>query len=332
MSLQQRAAADAMDDAPAEEEPSKRRPSQPPVEDALPPGSGLAAALVVGVASMLFKRVFRRRSGSGSDARASRRATPPGDAPGEGHHVSHFRARDLPPAPGVVAAWSVAAVCEFLAHIGLSQYAPAFEDNAVDGAMLLSLTAEDLAELGVAHRLQRVRPVRPVRCGRCGAKKRGSVARSETRVRALPGRQRNARAAAAAARRAHCIVGTPRASVRRRSAAARLRAPELAPRRPTRHGVLTRPACATARPRRRRSACARASRPRRRTARTRRLRRCAPQPRLAAQRCSAHEAMPAQRFRFVRRTQMRQSPTPAQCLTRRAALVSSGALRRRRGL
>jgi hypothetical protein len=156
---------DAPADAAPAEQPSKRRPPPAAEEEALPPGSGLAAALVVGVASLLLKRVFRRGGGT---APASRRAHggdgdadgvdggASGGAPGGGH-AAHFRARDLPPGPGVVAAWSVAAVCDFLTHIDLGHLAGAFQDNGIDGAMLLSLTAEDFAELGVVHRLQRVR-------------------------------------------------------------------------------------------------------------------------------------------------------------------------------
>src|ERR1700693_3680612 len=40
-------------------------------------------------------------------------------------------------------------VAEWLRQMGLDQYAPAFRDNAIDAAVLPSLTAEDLKDLGV---------------------------------------------------------------------------------------------------------------------------------------------------------------------------------------
>ena len=38
---------------------------------------------------------------------------------------------------------------DWLRELGLEQYAAAFRDNAVDGAILPSLTADDLKEIGV---------------------------------------------------------------------------------------------------------------------------------------------------------------------------------------
>jgi hypothetical protein len=53
-------------------------------------------------------------------------------------------------------------ISEWLHGLGLGQYEPAFHDNDIDGVLLLSLTAEDLRDLGVVsigHRR---------RCGRGG--------------------------------------------------------------------------------------------------------------------------------------------------------------------
>ena len=40
-------------------------------------------------------------------------------------------------------------IAAFLRGLGLAQYEPAFRDNDIDGEVLPSLTAEDLAGLGV---------------------------------------------------------------------------------------------------------------------------------------------------------------------------------------
>ncbi len=40
-------------------------------------------------------------------------------------------------------------ITDWLRKLGLEQYAPAFRDNAIDARVLLSLTAEDLKDLGV---------------------------------------------------------------------------------------------------------------------------------------------------------------------------------------
>ena len=41
-------------------------------------------------------------------------------------------------------------VAVWLCGLGLEQYAPAFQDNAIDGEVLRELTADDLKDLGVA--------------------------------------------------------------------------------------------------------------------------------------------------------------------------------------
>ena len=40
-------------------------------------------------------------------------------------------------------------VAAWLCGLGLGQYAPAFQDNAIDGEVLRELTADDLKDLGV---------------------------------------------------------------------------------------------------------------------------------------------------------------------------------------
>ncbi len=40
-------------------------------------------------------------------------------------------------------------IAEWLRGLGLGQYEPAFRENAIDGTVLPSLTAEDLKDLGV---------------------------------------------------------------------------------------------------------------------------------------------------------------------------------------
>ena len=40
-------------------------------------------------------------------------------------------------------------VAEWLCGLGLGQYAPAFQENAIDGGVLRDLTADDLKDLGV---------------------------------------------------------------------------------------------------------------------------------------------------------------------------------------
>jgi class 3 adenylate cyclase len=40
-------------------------------------------------------------------------------------------------------------IAEWLRGLGLEQYEPAFRENAIDGAVLARLTAEDLREIGV---------------------------------------------------------------------------------------------------------------------------------------------------------------------------------------
>ena len=51
-------------------------------------------------------------------------------------------------------------MADFLHSLDLPQHVPAFLDNAVDGALLLQLTTEDLMELGVVRRVHRVRAPR----------------------------------------------------------------------------------------------------------------------------------------------------------------------------
>ena len=41
-------------------------------------------------------------------------------------------------------------IAAWLRGLGLQQYEPIFRDNDIDGAVLSSLTAEDLRELGIA--------------------------------------------------------------------------------------------------------------------------------------------------------------------------------------
>ena len=65
-------------------------------------------------------------------------------------------------------------IADWLQELGLQQYVAAFRDNDIDGHVLLSLTADDLSEIGVSsvgHRrrilqaiadLQATSPVRNV--------------------------------------------------------------------------------------------------------------------------------------------------------------------------
>jgi SAM domain (Sterile alpha motif) len=41
-------------------------------------------------------------------------------------------------------------IAAWLRSLGLQQYEPIFRDNDIDGAVLPSLTAEDLRDLGIA--------------------------------------------------------------------------------------------------------------------------------------------------------------------------------------
>lgn len=130
-----------------------RRPEAPPPpeEEAAASSSGSAqedalaagALFAVGLAALwLVKRVlFPGRRGAQSAA-----APPAG-----GTNPSKRQPR------GAVASWSVHGVSEFLQSLDLPQHVAAFQDNAVDGALLLQLTTEDLVELGVVRRVHRVR-------------------------------------------------------------------------------------------------------------------------------------------------------------------------------
>ncbi len=48
---------------------------------------------------------------------------------------------------GAVENWSVNDVCDFLSRLELTSLVPGFQENAVDGKDLLSLTDEDMKEL-----------------------------------------------------------------------------------------------------------------------------------------------------------------------------------------
>jgi hypothetical protein len=60
-------------------------------------------------------------------------------------------------------------VLAWLRDLGLRQYEAAFRDNAIDGAVLLSLTSDDLKEMGVGPVAIAVAYSTPSRS--CGAKR-----------------------------------------------------------------------------------------------------------------------------------------------------------------
>jgi len=60
-------------------------------------------------------------------------------------------------------------VARWLRDLGLQQYQAAFRDNAIDDAVLLNLTAEDLKDLGVSlvgHRRKLLDAIAALRMGR----------------------------------------------------------------------------------------------------------------------------------------------------------------------
>ena len=128
-----------------------RREAPPPEEEAAASSSGSAqedalaagALFAVGLGALwLVKRVLF----PGSRGAQSAAAPPAGGA-----NPAKRQPR------GAVASWSVLGVSEFLQSLDLPQHVAAFLDNAVDGALLLQLTTEDLVELGVVRRVHRVR-------------------------------------------------------------------------------------------------------------------------------------------------------------------------------
>ena len=115
-------------------------------EDELPLGAGVAAAAALGLGLALLRKILP----FGKRRKEARKPPPPPD-PGLRPEIAP------PPHPAVVAAWSVRAVGDFLRFSELGALAPAFAEAGVDGAMLLQLTAADMASLGATHRVQRVR-------------------------------------------------------------------------------------------------------------------------------------------------------------------------------
>jgi hypothetical protein len=126
-------------EAPPSEEEAGASSTGSAQEDALAAG----ALFAVGLGALwLVKRVLF----SGSRAAQSTAAPQPGNGV-----ASKRQPR------GAVASWSVHGVSEFLHSLDLPQHVAAFLDNAVDGALLLTLSTEDLVELGVVRRVHRVR-------------------------------------------------------------------------------------------------------------------------------------------------------------------------------
>ena len=130
------------EEAPPPEEEAAASSSGSAQEDALAAGALLAAGL--GVVFLLKRVLFPGTRGAAAPAPPA----PPGGNP------SKRQPR------GAVASWSVHGVADFLHSLDLPQHVPAFLDNAVDGALLLQLTTEDLMELGVVRRVHRVRAPR----------------------------------------------------------------------------------------------------------------------------------------------------------------------------
>ena len=130
------------EEAPPPEEEAAASSSGSAQEDALAAGALLAAGL--GVVFLLKRVLFPGTRG----AAASAPPAPPGGNPWKRQPR------------GAVASWSVHGVADFLHSLDLPQHVPAFLDNAVDGALLLQLTTEDLMELGVVRRVHRVRAPR----------------------------------------------------------------------------------------------------------------------------------------------------------------------------
>ena len=59
-------------------------------------------------------------------------------------------------------------IVEWLASVGLSEYAQRFADNAIDLSVLRDLTEQDLKDLGVllGHRRRILRAASQARCGK----------------------------------------------------------------------------------------------------------------------------------------------------------------------
>ena len=185
-------AEDGVPRSPAGGSGRRRRPERRVESDEgeeLGAGTGIAAAALLGAGLFVLRRVLP--FGKGRGGARPRAGGPP---------VPHFRASDLPPSsPAVVAAWNTRAVADFLRHCELGQHAKAFSAAGVDGQLLITLSAADMAELGVTSRVQRVRPSRTHARGARGRTPRSSAARRRRRQRhdAAP-RAKKATGAAAA--------------------------------------------------------------------------------------------------------------------------------------